>query len=169
VYFSSFLRACLMVLLMVAVGCGPRIMPSVTTEVKDSVWTKEIVRIDTVHIPGDTIILRTVIECDPVTNKPKPAKVRVKSDRGAVDLDINNKGEIVAKGITFDLWKQIELRDKEIHRLRSEKRKETHVVTKYKTRQIDVFCRWITAILFLLLIGYAALKYFKTSIPWIRI
>ena len=38
---------------------------------KDSTWRDVVTDIDTVYLPGDTIKIETLIECDPVTNKPK--------------------------------------------------------------------------------------------------
>jgi hypothetical protein len=149
----------LMVLLMVTAGCSRRIAPSVTSEVSDSTYTKVVVREVPILIPGDTVKVIQQIECDPVTLKPKPFSMKKKSGRATVSTNLETTGILIVTSTCDSLQKIIDVKDTEITRLRKET--VTTVKTEYRTRNIDIICRWIAGILVLLIAGRIAFKYFK--------
>lgn len=145
-----------LVLLLVVAGCSRKAAPSTSVEITDSTITKEVPRIIEVHVPGDTVIIQEYIECDSLTNKPKPKKLSASHARAFVSVSIDSTGMLEASGGCDSLRKEIEVMDKEIFRLRHEKKTITAV--EYKTRGIDIFCRWFTGIAIVLLIIYVILK-----------
>lgn len=133
-----------MVLLLVVDGCSRKGVPSTTTEVSDSVLVKEVTRFIPVVIPGETVNLTGLIECDSVTNKPKPFAGRAEGKHGAlVAVTIDHSGQLNATGGFDSLKKVVEAKDKEIYRLRTEKTKT--VVPVYRRTDFDTFCRWYFA------------------------
>jgi hypothetical protein len=142
---ALLLFAGMMVLLLVVDGCSRKGMSSTTTEVSDSVRVKEVPRFISVVIPGRNVTLRGLIECDPVANKPKPFEGKNESDKSGgfsanVGVKIDSDGQLVATGGCDSLKKEIEVRDKEIYRLRREKTREE--IPVYVTSDFDNFCRW---------------------------
>lgn len=150
----------MMVLLLVVAGCGRKVMPSITTEVSDSILVKEVPRFIPVHIPGDTVEVERLVECDSATNKPKPFAVKKKSTRASLTLSIDAAGRLRSTGVCDSLQKVVEARDLEIYRLRKEKT----VIEKpvYLTSGFDNFCRWwfITTALILTATIFRKLKNF---------
>lgn len=145
-----------MVLLLVVSGCSRRVTSSITKQVSDSVFVKEVPRFIPINIPGDTVILERVIECDPVTNKPKPFDVKKKSKQATLIVTVDNNGKLNATSICDSLRKVVEAKDREISRYRSEK---TQVeIPVYKTSEFDIFCRWWFAISVLIIIVTIFLK-----------
>lgn len=140
----------MMVLLSVVAGCGRKVVPSTTTEVSDSVRVKEVTRFISVTTPGDTVLIERLIECDSVTNKPKPFNVKKKSSQARLVLKVDNAGKLTATGICDSLHQVIEAKDREIYRLRKEK--TVTRVPVYTTSDFDNFCRWWFAITALILI-----------------
>lgn len=149
--------------LLVVAGCSRKAAPSITSEVRDSIIIQYVPRTVEVKLPGDTVTLTEYIECDSVTNKPKPVKFNVHSKRAKVKVEIDSEGKLTATGGCDSLKGVIQLLDKEILRLRSEKRKEVQVVTEYKTRGIDIFCRCFTGCFFLLLTLFVLFKLKKLT------
>lgn len=66
------------------------------TVVKDSVSFVETLIYDTIILPADTLIQTFTIECDSLTNKPKPLQVSQKSGRSTQTIVLNNKGVLTA-------------------------------------------------------------------------
>jgi hypothetical protein len=162
----------LVVLLIVTVGCGRKIMPSVTTEVKDSIVIKEVPRYIFVDVPGDTVkVPPVVIECDPVTNKPKPFRTAVKSGRASASATLNDKGELTIVSACDSLHRIVQVMDKELYHFRHESKSEIKTTIEYRTRKIDIICRWISGAVVALIVAFVAFKYIKSQIPflsWIR-
>lgn len=144
------LFAGMMVLLLVVAGCARKGVPSTTTEVSDSIHVKEVTRFDTVTIAGDTVLIERQIECDSVTNKPKPFNIEKKSRQARLMVNIDGSGKLTTAGICDSLQQVIEAKDREIYRLKSIK--TTIEVPVYRTSGFDNLCRWwfaITAIIIL--------------------
>lgn len=162
----AFLRYGLMVLLSVMVGCSRNIAPSVTSEVSDSTHVRYVPRPFPVYIPGDTVEINRGVECDSLTNKPKAFDVKKKSGRVNVSVNMNSNGRLTIVGVCDSLMKIIKAQDREIFRLRSQKRFEVQPVIKYKVHSWDIACRWVTGIVLMIIIGFLASKYLKTLLPW---
>lgn len=146
----------MMVLLSVVAGCGRKVVPSITTEVSDSVLVREVPRFIPVPIPGDTVEIERLVECDSVTNKPKPFAVTKKATRASLQVSIDTAGRLQSKAICDSLQKIVEAKDREIRRIRKEKT----VIEKpvYVTTGFDRFCRWWFAITATILIVTIFLK-----------
>lgn len=143
-----------LVLLLVVAGCNRKIVSSTTTKVRDSLIVKEVPRIVTVTIPGDTVTVKEYIECDSITNKPKPKEFKSGNGRAKVSVMIADDGSLTATGGCDSLQRAIEVRDKIIEKFHSEEKNELKTVVEYKTRGIDKFCRWFTAISIILIVAY---------------
>lgn len=138
----------MMVLLSVVAGCGRKVVPSITTEVSDSILVKEVPRFIPVPVPGDTVEIERMVDCDSVTNKPKPFSIKKKSTRASLTVSIDNTGKLHSTAICDSLQKVVEAKDREIYRLR----KETTKIPVYVTSEFDNFCRWWFAITAIILI-----------------
>lgn len=150
------LISCLMGLLLVAAGCGRKSVPSVTTTVFET-HEREIPRLVEVSLPGYELGIRKVIECDSNTNKPKPFSIAKTTDdrRAGLAVQLTDQAELIATCKEDSLKQVIQVKDREIERL-----KETTVeVPVYKTRKIDIVCRWIAGGVVVLIAGKIGLKY----------
>lgn len=146
-------------LLLVVAGCGRKVTPSITTEVKDSTYVLEVPRLVTVDIPGRTVKVKEFIRCDSTTNKPIPIRLSASGKTGArQEVEIDSNGLLTATGGCDSLKAVVEARDKQIYRLRQEKTKQTIVVKEFITRPIDKACRVISMIVGGVLIGYTFFK-----------
>lgn len=128
------------------VGCSRKTSSS-TTEVLDSLSVREVPRFIPVPIPGDTVEIERLIECDSTTNKPKPFIETKKSGRSTVTNKLDESGRLITRGSCDSLQLLVEAKDREIYRLRREKKTDE---TEYKKTGFDKFTNWwfaITAIL----------------------
>lgn len=150
------LFAGMMVLLSVVAGCGRKVVPSTTTEVSDSVLVREVPRFIPVPIPGDTVEVERLVECDSATNKPKPFTVTKKATRASLKVSIDTAGRLSSTGICDSMQKVVEAKDREIYRLRQEKTVTEKPI--YLNSDFDNFCRWWFAATALILIVTIFLK-----------
>jgi hypothetical protein len=153
------LKGLLIVVLFAAFSCCPKISTHTTSTVTDSTSSKITVRLDTVRLPGDTVTLINYIECDSVTNKPKPVKFNAKSGKAHVSVKVDATGQLTATGGCDSLEAVVKAYDKELFRYRHENKKEVVTRTEFKTRDVDIFCRWFTGIVLVLLTVAALLKF----------
>lgn len=130
---------------------------------KDSTWRDVVTDIDTVYLPGDTIKVETLIECDPVTNKPKDISVIVDGKHSKLEMTLRN-GILKVKS-KYDSVMQITINQKEtIHHLQQEltrvnsQEKQTIIVEKFITHWYDIMARWLALIYILLIILYIIIK-----------
>jgi hypothetical protein len=101
-------------------------------------------RIDTLYLPGEVVDLPPIyIECDSLTNRPKPFTQTKDGKRVYVKAKLNGKGLLTVKCTCDSLATVVTLQDKEIFRLRQEKKvvvvppKITHAPYWF-----DVLFRW---------------------------
>lgn len=148
-----------MVILLVILlfSCSKRVITN-TNDIKDSVHVEYVTREVPVYIPGDTVTIIDQIECDSITNKPKPLTIKKKSGRSTLNLKVKSSGQLTASSTCDSLHYVITTLDKEVFRLRHEKKNQYEVRTEFKTRRIDVICRWFTGISILGMIVYAYVK-----------
>lgn len=154
---STFLLALLIVVLVLLLSrCRPATV--ITNTDRDSTVIVERLRVDTLHIAGDTIRLAGVqIKCDSLTNLPKPLDFRRQSGRARLGLTIGATGILTAESTCDSLQRIVEIRDKEVYRLRS--RLSTVVKPPvFRTRTIDYFCRCFTVVVVLLIAGAIYLR-----------
>ena len=104
------------------------------TVYRDSVYQRETVMIDTLLMPGDSILTFIVVECDSVTNKPKAAASKSKSGGMVQDVSIDASGNLTARCIADSLMRIIITKDRELGRFRellsSRKDSKSEVVEK---------------------------------------
>ena len=129
-----------------------------TSETVDSVRIEYIPREVIVTLPGDTVEIIKVIECDPVTNKPKPFQLSKKATKAKIQVKVDAKGQLTASGSCDSLKHVITALDKEVFHLRKEKKNKVEVVPFYKTRKIDVICRCFTGAWVIAFIIYIIVK-----------
>jgi hypothetical protein len=146
------------------VGCGRKVVPSTTTEVRDSLIIKEIPKIIEVPVPGETVTVTEYIECDSITNKPKPKKFTATNGRANVNVNIDAEGKATASGGCDSLTAKIQVLEREVSHFRKESMKEVIPIIEFKTRKIDTFCRWFTGI-GLFIFGVLAFIKIKKFIP----
>lgn len=137
--------------------CSRRTVAS-TSEVTDSTHIEYRDRIIEVPVPGDTVREEVRIECDEKTNKPKPVTIKKKSGRATLNLKVNSSGKLTATATCDSLNLIIAAQDKEIYHLRRETKTTHEVRTEFKTRGIDIFCRWFSLIIVILLAVYIYLR-----------
>ncbi len=151
----------LVVLMLMVAGCSRKTSTTTSTFVKDSVHVEYVDRDVEVKLPGDTVYLPGHIECDPVTDKPKPSSGKKKSGRLTLDYHLDAKGKINITCAEDSLKTIIKAQDKLIFQLRHSETKKTEVIEVYKTRRIDIICRWIAAILLVVVLIKIYLKFIK--------
>lgn len=142
---------------IVFTSCTKRVI-STNSSVTDSTIIKEVVRFDTLRIKGDTVRITERIECDSITNKPKPFRIRERSGRATALVEVNQAGELTVEAACDSLEKVIQLLDREIFRLRQEKKVVTIIETPSKFKQWIDYTSRILAVLFLLYIGFNVIK-----------
>ena len=146
-------------LLIAFASCSKKLTTTITV-VKDSIIVKEVPRLVEVKIPGDTVTVTEYIECDSLTNKPKPKKIQATTGRAFTSDEVKADGTLTATGGCDSLSQLIEVKDREISRLRSEKT-DTHTTQiVHKPTGFDIFLRWLFGIL-AAFIGIRTLLKFK--------
>jgi hypothetical protein len=143
--------------LFTAMACGRKTLPTVTTVIKDSIVIKETPRFVDVLVPKDSTVIIGVIECDSLTNKPKPVKRRAHNGRATSSLTIDNNGKYKVIGECDSLKKVIEVRDREIVKMHNEKTQRVEYRDKPPTK-FQKFCLWWTILTILSMVGYFGLK-----------
>jgi len=152
---------CFVVLLLLAASCAPKLTTTSSHEVKDSVRVEYVPREVRVEVPGDTVEIIGTINCDSLTNKPRPASFKARSKRATVSVTVSATGRLEATAACDSMQLKITALDKEIFHLRHEVDKKTVVQTEYKTRTIDKICRWISAAVVLALAGFIVGKIYR--------
>lgn len=147
----------LLVVGIVVMACSQKTAVS-STEVTDSTVTRYVTRIDTVIIPGEKVTLKEYIECDTVTNKPKPFQAKAKKGKAYVSVKIEPTGELTAQGGCDSLTQVIKAMDKEIYRLRHEKKFEVKVEKEYINHWYDPPARFISLLTIVVVAGYVVIK-----------
>lgn len=147
-------------LLVLVFGCSRKVTTNTTSELTDSTYVKEVPRFVEVKVPGDTVTLIQYIECDSVTNKPKPFNAKVKGLRSQVAVKVNSDGQLTTDCVCDSLRNVVKVMDKEIFRLRHEKKEVIKVIThtEYKTRWYDIAARWVSV---MTIIGFFIYLKFK--------
>lgn len=128
-------------LVAVAAGACNRHLPHTMVKV-DSTYVVEKVRYDTVTVPGDSVPFEVLIECDSTTNMPRPVTFVREGKRASVTLELDSTGIMRGMGRCDSAFQVLELRDREIHRLRSELR------TIYRERKKPSFIERLSMPLF---------------------
>jgi hypothetical protein len=97
-------------------ACNRKIASTTDTKliIKDSTIYKETICFDTIVIPADTIVTTYTIECDSLTNKPKPINIRSNGKRSSNTIQINSSGVLTSTVNCDELQKIIASKNREI-------------------------------------------------------
>jgi hypothetical protein len=145
--------------ILLLISCSKK-TTTTNSELFDSTFVQETVRLDTVFIAGDTVRLTELIECDSVTNKPKPFKVSGKSGRASVKVSVKKNGQLSVIAICDSLKEVIQVMDKEIFRLRQEKKVITTTLQPSKFKVwFDTTCKILAGIFILLILFFVLRKF----------
>lgn len=149
-----------MVLVIALASCGKKIVPNVTKDktITDSTVVTIETRVDTLKIKGDTVYLDKLIDCGD-KGKLKPFVVQARSGRESLRIQVDKNGRLTATAICDSLWRLIEIKDREIYRLRKESSSRIESTPVYLTRKIDIICRYVAGGLLLLLVGYGVARF----------
>jgi hypothetical protein len=135
----------------VVCSCKP---PAATTKEvshnqRDSVHEKITERLVPYAVPGETVTVTEYIECDSVTNKPKPAKGSARNGKSETSFDLDKNGKLTSKCKCDSVELLLKETQKEVYTLKqtSDKEKDSEVRIEYKTRDIDRVCRMMAVIL----------------------
>jgi hypothetical protein len=150
----TFIFFLLLILIWLS-SCSRRVITqTVEHTIIDSVYVTLKPRDTTIYIPGDTVRITDIIECDSITNKPKPINISSRSGRAQAQVQITADGRLNILAHCDSLEQVITVMDKEIFRLRQEKR-TINVVTEKKPSKLRVWANniaWTLAIIFLAII-----------------
>jgi hypothetical protein len=134
----------LFIVMLLLSSCSRKTVTT-STNVTDTTTIREIIRYDTIRTPGDTIRISELIECDSITNKPKPITIRERVGRATASVTINNQGQLQVQASCDSLENIIRIMDKEIFRLRHETK------TVYYEKKPSKFKQWIDNVTYTLL------------------
>lgn len=97
-------------------ACNRKLASTTDTKIviKDSISYKETVSFDTVIIPADTLVTTYTVECDSITNKPKPIYIQSKGKRSSNNIQISNNGILTSTVNCDELQKIITSKSREI-------------------------------------------------------
>ncbi len=82
--------------------------------IKDSISIVEKIKLDTFIIAGDTILKTIQIECDSITNKPKPFEHKSKGKRTDNTLTLDSTGVLTSTCIADSLLHIVAQKEREI-------------------------------------------------------
>lgn len=120
--FSGMIAIFLLMLCMVVASSCKKLPIQSSTVVTDSTFVTEVIRIDSIVIPGDSIPFEVFIECDSITNKPKPLLFSTKSGRAFIEIRLDSAGMLEGICKADSLLKVVESQNQIITRLRFEKK-----------------------------------------------
>lgn len=111
------LGALLLTTALFMAGCQKPPALQTTTTTWENITKTEVQRIDTVEVPGDTIVQTVYIECDSATLQPtfRHPTPRLKSDRASVKLDLKQGGLLRAECLCAPEKALIVVKDSIIH------------------------------------------------------
>lgn len=97
-------------------ACNRKLASTTDTKIviKDSISYKETVLFDTIIIPADTLVTTYTVQCDSITNKPKPIYIQSKGKRSSNTIQINSNGLLTSTANCDDLQKIIASKNREI-------------------------------------------------------
>lgn len=127
------------------------------TLIKDSISLIETIKYDTITLPADTLVQSVYIECDSLTNKPKPFNTSIKSNKISNSLVLDITGLLTSTSIVDSLLQVIETQQRELHKYHSSVIEDTLKETEF-VKYIPKFFRYCFAIA-IIIIGLTTLKY----------
>jgi hypothetical protein len=159
-----FLLSGLVLLMLMVEGCSRKVTSATETHevsVDDSTHIEYVPQYVEIKLPGDTVTVVQRIECDSLTNKPKPFMIKAKSTRMMLRVDLDSKGDLITTCAEDSLKQIVKTMDKTIFHLRHEVDVSKKIVPQYLTRKIDIICRWIAGIVVGLTVGYGIYRLTK--------
>jgi hypothetical protein len=162
------------VCMLVVSGCSRKVTSNTTTtETFDSTHVENKPRLVPIELPGETAHAAGKVMLDS-SGSFIPVHIEGKKENAFVDVTIDKKGNVTAKGGCDSLKTVVEAMDKEIFRLKKVNNNKIITVTLtkkvkvkvpvYRTRDIDIFCRWYFGIT-LFIVGLVVFLKFKRFMP----
>ncbi len=178
---SAWILITVFVFLMCLVSCRSAKVESETTtsSVTDSTIIKENERWMVVEIPGEVMIIDNMIECDSITNKPKPFKKKAtklakprpdgsldphQSGSMAATTTLDSTGKLTTECECLDQKRKVRALDREVTRLRTEKENKNTTKVKEVERPVrwyDKACRTFTGLVIVAIAFYSIGKYYS--------
>ena len=180
------------ILMLVAVGCSPRVSPYTTTERSDSTYTERKPRLEELKLPEVKVTAFGKLNFEAhlkwldlqkkindqrfshqrdsllkLLNELNASTMRIQSrnkDGAFVNVDVKPDGSVIASGGKDSTKIQVTVFDTETYKEKKTSTKKLEVRTEYKTTGFDIFCRWYLVITLLLAVVIVYIK-FKRSIP----
>lgn len=153
------MRAVLIIsILILSLSACSKKISTTTSSVRDSTVIREIIKHDTVHVKADTITIKQMIECDSVTNKPKPFKIKEHSGRAKATVEVKTNGELTVIASCDSLELVVQTMDREIFRLRHEKKETTILKQPSKFKIWIDYTAYFLSILLILYIVFKVVK-----------
>lgn len=153
----------LTIMLSVAVamtGCkSSKIDRSERSSVKDSVSVIKEYSVDTVYLPGDSIEVEVLIECDSLTNKPKPIKRQIVKSQLHASIAIDTSGILQVKCKTDSLIQIINKQKITMERYKT-KHFEEHIESLTK-RSNEARVKWYYWVVFGFALGIITILIIK--------
>jgi hypothetical protein len=140
----------LLLLILALAGCCKK---PINKKVVDSVTVRRIERTKTIKGPPESIKINQLIECDSITNKPKPAKTTQTGPGLTITTAIDTTGVLSIECNTDSLKRVIKELETVINKTESTEKKPVHLVKWY-----DKTARAISIILILFIILYVVVK-----------
>lgn len=138
-------------------SCSKKLV-STNNSVKDSTYVREIIKHDTVHVKGDTVSIIQRIECDSITNKPKPIMIKEHVGRARASVQVKANGELKVVASCDSLQLIVNTLDKEVFHLRHEQKDTTIVNHPSKFKIWIDYTAYFLAIIFILYIVFNVVK-----------
>lgn len=130
-----------LVVLMSSCATQKRCNEKYPPQVSDSTYTKDSIVFvpDTIIVPGETVVITDTIPCPDVVYHKE-----VKKNHSTAIVDIN-KGKLTVECKTDSLEKII-IKQNHIIETNRNRKEVSKPVIEYRTRFIDMLCRWIAGI-----------------------
>jgi len=129
-------------LLLIVFACRS-VTPSTTTNTMDSTMVEVRERVDTLWMDGEILEIPVYIECDSITNKPKPMSIKKAGKNLSVNIGLNGKGLLRVKCKEDSLMMVTRKLDSIVFRLRHEDKTITlPPIVTHTPYWFDVLFRW---------------------------
>jgi hypothetical protein len=154
IFFFAF-SLCFFLIAGLLVSCGRKVTaPAATIKEtqKDSVNVTVKDRDVPFFIEGEKVYDTIYVRCDSVTNKPIPVKIKSKNGRAFNETSIDKNGKLTTVGGCDSLTALIKAKDSLLYHFKSFTHEEVKPQIIYKTRTIDIWCRWLAVAFIILLL-----------------
>lgn len=161
----KLLSLCVCLVVVCLMACSRKGLPQAGTTSradsshvkKDSTWSVKEIVYDTIFLPGDSVEVQVLIECDKATNKPKDITIGANGNNSKMVMTLRN-GILNVKSKYDSAMKIVAHQKETIHHLQQEltrvnnEKSETIIKEVYLTHWYDIAARWISLIVIIIII-----------------